>query len=57
MLEAIVDSAYQSASLPDLHLTTVYLLCYAGFMQFDELIRIRPEIYKICDEYSYVYLS
>ena len=40
ILEAIVDNAYQSASLADLRLATACLLGYAGFMRFDELIQI-----------------
>ena len=42
VLEAMVSDANNSSSLSDLHLVTVCLLSFAGFLPFDELINLRP---------------
>jgi len=42
MLEAVVQDANSSGRLSDLRLATAYLLGFAGFLRFDELINFRP---------------
>ena len=42
MLEDMVEDAKKSRSLADLRLMTACLLAYAGFMQFNKLLNIRP---------------
>ena len=42
MLEAMVEDANRSGSLSDLRLVTASLLSFAGFLQFDEMINLRP---------------
>lgn len=42
MLEAIVQDARDSESLSDIRLATACLLSYAGFLRFNELVRLRP---------------
>ena len=42
MLERIVDDAEKSGALSGLRLATACLLGFAGFLRFDELIRLRP---------------
>ena len=42
MLERIVDEAEKSGSLSDLRLATACLLGFAGFLRFDELVKLRP---------------
>ena len=42
MLDRMVKDAEKSHSLTDLRLVTACLLAYAGFLQFNELVSIRP---------------
>ncbi|XP_065891826.1 integrase/recombinase xerD homolog isoform X3 [Dysidea avara] len=50
MLERIVDDAEKSGALSDLRLATACLLGFAGFLRFDELIRLRPCEIKFSEE-------
>ena len=50
MLERIVDDAEKSGTLSDLRLATACLLEFAGFLRFDELIRLRPCEIKFSEE-------
>ena len=42
MLERIIGDAEESGSLSDLRLATACVLGFAGFLRFDELIKLRP---------------
>jgi len=50
ILERIVEDAEKSKSLSDLHLATACLLGFAGFLRFDELIKLRPCEINFSDE-------
>ena len=45
-LEAIVQDAEGSGTLADLRLATACLLAFLGFLQFSELINLRPLQFK-----------
>ena len=47
MLEAIVEDVRDSESLSDIRLATACLLSYAGFLRFNELVRLRLVDIKI----------
>ena len=47
MLDEMVKDAAKSQSLADLRLVTAFLLAYAGFLQFNKLINVRPRDIKI----------
>ena len=49
MLSMIVQDALKTDSLSDVRLATACLLSYAGFLRFNELIRLRPADIKIQD--------
>ena len=42
MLQVIVQDARDSESLTDIRLATACQLSYAGFLRFNELVRLRP---------------
>ena len=50
ILESIVEDAEKSKSLSDLCLATACLLGFAGFLRFDELIKLRPYEINFSDE-------
>ena len=50
ILDAIVQDAERSGTLPDLRLATTCLLGFASFMWFDELIHLRPCNFTVTEE-------
>ena len=50
MLEAIVKDADKSGSLTGLWLAKACLLAFSGFLQFSELICLRPYNFEISHE-------
>ena len=54
MLQAFVQDAEQNDSLVNVHLATMCLLAFAGFLRFDELSNIRP--CDLCFEENFVKL-
>ena len=56
MLKDMVEDAKKSRSLADLRLMTACLLAYAGFMQFNKLLNIRPCDITIHDKKMVFYI-
>ena len=54
MLDATVQDAERSGTLSDLRLATACLLGFTGFLQFDELIHLRPWNFTVTEEIKIV---
>ena len=59
MLQVIVEDAQKFGSLSDVRLATAYLLDFAGFLRFSELVNLKPcnfevqdDMIRICIEHS-----
>ena len=57
MLNAIVDDAEKSGSLADWRLASAYVVSYAAFLRFDELVHILASSMKIHVSFSAQLLS
>ena len=55
-LEEMVRDARKNQTLSDLRLVTAYLLAYAGFLRFSELVNIRPCDIKIQEDKMILYI-